>query len=444
MSDGQLRVGDERYWNSRAAAVARRVNAGWWLDWLNRLLVVGLVVFAVAILVLRTNRSPLLSGNVPLLVLGVLIGVLGLAAWAVSRKRFIDRGDGLVRLDDRLGLRNRLVTAASGVGDWPKISGSDDGDAKPPWSWPMVLLPALLASVVVAVAWFVPLPELKTEEPLIVNEPEPWEQMEEWIDTLEEEELIDPESLREVEERLEELQEQPEEEWFSHASMEATDTLKETLGRDLREMKDDMETLDRDLEALRSFSTEMSEEGKEMLMREMEEAMKGLEANGMKMNEKLAKQIGEIDPSQLGQEAMKNLSSEQMQQLQKQLQQGSQALGSLEGLPSLEPGEMMGENRPGRQPGRGDISRGRGDAPLFYGDENDLKTNQIEGVTNEDRSRAAMGDLLAIGETEHDDEEKKARSTSGGAVASEGKGGEAVWRESLLPNEKAVLKRYFK
>jgi hypothetical protein len=55
-----------------------------------------------------------------------------------------------------------------------------------------------------------------------------------------------------------------------------------------------------------------------------------------------------------------------------------------------------------------------------------------------------MGDLLAIGETEHDDKESNAKASQGGAVASQGKGGEAVWRESLLPSEKAVLKRYFK
>jgi hypothetical protein len=225
--------------------------------------------------------------------------------------------------------------------------------------------------------------------------------------------------------------------------MEATDTLKETLGRDLKEMANDMQTLERDLEALRSFSTEMSEEGKEMLMREMEEAMKGLQANGLEMNEKLAKQLGNIDPSKLGQESMKNLSPEQLKQLQKQLGECSQCLGSLEGLPSGEPGQKLG-NKPGQQPGNGGISRGRGDAPLYFGDEEDLKTNQIEGVTNEDRSRAAMGDLLAIGETEHDDKEINAKTSQGGAVASQGKGGEAVWRESLLPSEKAVLKRYFK
>jgi hypothetical protein len=443
MSDGQLRVGGERYWKNRAGAVARRVNLGWWLDRFNRLLVVGLVLFAVSILILRSYGSQLMNGHLPEIALAALVGLAVIVALIISRRKFIDREEGLVRLDDRLALCNRLVTAESGVGKWPTISNSEQVDAAPRWAWPMVLLPSFLAMVIVAVAWFVPLPEAKADEPLVVNEPEPWEQMEEWIDTLDEEELIDPESLREVEERLEELRDQPEEEWFSHASMEATDTLKETLGRDLKEMANDMETLERDLEALRSFSTEMSEEGKEMLMREMEEAMKGLQANGLEMNEKLAKQLGNIDPSKLGQESMKNLSPEQLKQLQKQLGECSQCLGSLEGLPSSEPGQKLG-NKSGQQPGNGGISRGRGDAPLYFGDEEDLKTNQIEGVTNEDRSRAAMGDLLALGETEHDDEENNAKTSQGGAVASQGKGGEAVWRESLLPNEKAVLKRYFK
>jgi hypothetical protein len=94
--------------------------------------------------------------------------------------------------------------------------------------------------------------------------------------------------------------------------------------------------------------------------------------------------------------------------------------------------------------GRGGVTRGPGDAPIFYGEEQDLKTNQIEGVSGTDLERAVPTDVLGLGETKHDDEQKPSQRQSGGALSKNAAGGEAVWRESLTPGEKALLKRYFK
>ena len=94
--------------------------------------------------------------------------------------------------------------------------------------------------------------------------------------------------------------------------------------------------------------------------------------------------------------------------------------------------------------GRGGINRGRGDAPLFFGDEEDLKTNNIEGVKGNDLSRAVPSDVLGVGETEHDNEQKPSVRQSGGQFSGKASGGETVWREALMPEEKALLKRYFK
>jgi len=94
--------------------------------------------------------------------------------------------------------------------------------------------------------------------------------------------------------------------------------------------------------------------------------------------------------------------------------------------------------------GRGGIERGRGDAPMFYGDEQDLKTNNIEGVSGKDLESVVPTDVLGIGQTKHDDEQKPSQRQSGGALSKGAAGGDAVWRESLTPGEKALLKRYFK
>ncbi len=97
----------------------------------------------------------------------------------------------------------------------------------------------------------------------------------------------------------------------------------------------------------------------------------------------------------------------------------------------------------GQQPGSGGINRGKADAPLFYGDETDLKTNRIEGVEGTDLSRALPGEVLGVGETEHEDEQSPSVRQEGGTLSGRASGGDAVWRESLMPEEKAVLKRYF-
>ena len=99
----------------------------------------------------------------------------------------------------------------------------------------------------------------------------------------------------------------------------------------------------------------------------------------------------------------------------------------------------------GDDAGPGGVERGRGDAPLFYGDkEDDLGTSNIEGIRNDDLSRATPGEVIGLGETERELDTTPTGPQSGGSVLSTGRGGEAVSREILRPEEQAVLKRYFK
>jgi len=439
----------ERFWTRRAASLARRVNLGWWLDRFNALVVVSLVVFALVILAARTYAASLLTLPVVAGSLGGIVLVLALVAWILSRRRYIGLEEGLVRLDDRLQLHNRLTTAYARVGPWP-ASVEDRSAAAFRWLYGRALLPALLALALVAAAWYVPVKEALAGDLAAPVEPGAWEQMEDWLATLEEENLIEESAIEELESRIEELRDQPEEEWFSHSSLEATDTLADNLGRQLRDMAREMAALDRNISALKGFSKQMSEEARAEKLREFQEALEALDGNGLAANEALMKQLQELDPSSLGEETLSGLSAEQLKSLQEQLQKGSGALGSLEGLPamgddpSMQPGMGMGMGM-GMVPGRGGVDRGRGDAPLFFGDtEDDLGTNNIEKVKNEDFSRAAIGEVLGLGETERELDESATGPRTGGGVSSTGQGGDAVSRETLRPDEQAVLKRYFK
>ena len=55
------------------------------------------------------------------------------------------------------------------------------------------------------------------------------------------------------------------------------------------------------------------------------------------------------------------------------------------------------------------------------------------------------GDLVGVGKGEHTvDPSAYTGPTSAGAALSEGTGGEAVWRDDLTPQERTLLKNFFK
>lgn len=444
-----------RIWQRRAATLAGRLNFAWWLERFNALLLVVLGVAAVVLLTLRTMRPEILEASRAGWIAAVLLPALALGAWSMARRRFVDARAGLVRLEDRLSLHNGLSAAAAGQGPWPELPGGDWRHAAFRWNAFRAGFPSIAALALLALAWWVPLPARGPSVAAPKVEPGAWEQMEDWLETLQEEDLIAEEKIEQIESKIEELRERPEDEWFSHSSLEATDTLRESLATELQEIANELAKLERAMNSLQSFGGEMSDAAREQLVREYEEALEALQNSGMGVNEELLRQLGGIDPSKLGKETTGNLTAEQMKQLQQQLGQAGGALGSMEGLPGLG-GEMMagqpglgegfGEGfGEGQLPGQGGVTRGRGDAPLQFGEkESNLGTANLEQIKNEDLSRATLGEVLGLGETEREIDESATGPASAGSIRGAGKGGDAVSRQSLLPGEQAVLKRYFK
>ncbi|MBP6601131.1 MAG: hypothetical protein KA250_04970 [Verrucomicrobiales bacterium] len=449
----------ERYWTRRASLLARRVNLGWCLERLNGMVVIAASLAALTIFAMRIARG----NNLPLLPTGLGLAALSfflivLAAFR-GRRRFIGTEQALVRLDEHLSLNSRLISAWKAVGDWPAIPSHREAAGELRWVPLRVWTPLVISVALVAAAWYLPVSPQGMTLKLPPVEPGLWEEMEDWIATLQNEELIDDSAIKELEGKIEELREQPGKEWFSHSSLEATDTLADTLGREIRELESGLTTLDRSISALDHFSSEMSAASREMKMQEFNEALEALKGSGLGVDEDLLKKLQQIDPAQLGQETLANLSAEQLKSLQKSLQKGAQALGSLEGLPSVSDdpsldsfaagesgqlGEGLGEGQ-GEAPGAGGVSRGRGDAPLSYGEKtSDLGTSTMEKISNTDFSRATPGEVLGLGETERKLDQSPVAPRAGGTLGSAGSGGEAVSREVLRPDEEAVLKRYFK
>lgn len=438
----------ERQWKRLAVALANRLNFGWWLERFNQILAIGLLLFAVALLALRTWRAGWISAERVVFGLGGWFVVVAVVAFFLGRRRFVDPGKVLVRLDEKLRLHNRLVSAAAKVGPWPDLPPDPLGVAGFRWSLSRVWLPGLSTLLLVAAGWWVPIPDSFDAKSEVVG-PSAWREMEEWIATLKAEDLIDGEKIEELADRIEELREQPEEKWFSHSSLEATDSLHQSLGLEIRDLAEEMTTLDRHLSALQEFSSPMSEVAKNRAREEIQEALEALEGAGLPLNEALRKQLSEVDPSRLGKETLAKVSQEQLGSLQLQLQKSSGALGAMEGLPEMGEGTDMGmgsgKSQEGEIPGAGGIGRGEADAPLFFGDQAyDLGSENLERISNGDFSKAAVGEVLGLGETKREIDVTSPGPSEGGAIGSAGKGGEAVSREVLLPDEQAALKRYFK
>jgi hypothetical protein len=84
-------------------------------------------------------------------------------------------------------------------------------------------------------------------------------------------------------------------------------------------------------------------------------------------------------------------------------------------------------------------------APLpLASDPANLHTNKPESLTSEDLKRTRPGDAIGTADTEHQLDKTPVGPQSAGSVNGQGRGGDSVWRDSLLPAEKAVLQKYFK
>ena len=312
-----------KVWHALARRAVQKVNFGWWLDRLTPLLIVLSLVAASTILVLRSLGRPVAENLWFYTGAGLALGGVVLTAWLMARRHFISQKEGLVRLEDRMHLRNALTTAERGVGPWPEVPREEDRvDAGLDWNWLRVAMPFAIAAVVIAASVLIPITTV-TAAKAPPSEPLAWAQMEEWMETLEEEELIEESAIEEYREKIEKLRGQPDQEWFSHSSLEATDTLRDQLSQNIQSLGAQLETAERDLNALQNYSAQLSEEAKEQLMAEYDQALKNMAMNNLALDSDLMKALEGIDPQQLAQGQMSQMSQEQLDQLREALKKGA-------------------------------------------------------------------------------------------------------------------------
>lgn len=443
----------ERTWRGHAMRLIGQRNLALWLDYFVPLFSGVTIAFAVAVLAMRTLGGP---AEVAMWVLPAIILLIMAGIFLYLRRRFDKTFDGLVQLDINCRLHNRLTAAHAGVGPWPSVPSRLNLGAK--WRWERILPPILCSLGFLWVAHAIKVTPSNPFRPKPKQQPMAWSQAESWLDTLKEEELVDEKALDEFAAKLSELQKDNSEDWYNHGSLEAGDKLKSDMEKGMMDLQQYMKQAQDILESARASEGKMSEATLEKVEAQYAEAMKGLENGAMPMDQKLMEQLKNADPKSLANQMSKEQFDKMMERMQNGQKSLSECLGNgegKEGMAGMNPGKGQGRGKKSRHTvegeegqegdgqggGQGGVNRGRGDAPLTFEDqESHLGGDKEEGITSTNFDRAMPGDMVGMSKTTPEvDTEKLPGNQGGGSLLSTGKGGEAIWRDTLTPEEREFL-----
>ncbi|MDA0768045.1 MAG: hypothetical protein O3A92_14645 [Verrucomicrobia bacterium] len=443
-------------WQRLAQGVAGKINTAWWLEKLSVPLVVAALTISCGILIARRELPGIPWLEVSLWGGAILLAMAGLA-WLLAKRHFETPERAMVRIEATMKLRNSLSAAQAGVTPWPEAPTKvDDGTN---WNWPRLITPLLASAIFIAGSILLPVSARTTGDQPGSDEPQAWKDLEADIETLAEDKTVQEEYLEELEKRIEELRRQDEDDWFDHSSLEATDALKKAHGAEVENLERNLRTAERALNSLQKNAGQLGEGQKQRLLDEFDDALNKMNNGAMKPNKELLDQLGDLDPKNLG-----NLNQEQLDQLRENMRkaaekmqgQGGQGQGGdngekdwldemLEENPNPGDGDGDGDGQPGEGPGNGGVDRGPGTAPGVLGRlGGDTEVGKMEGLESKDLSKTLPGDLLAVIDGEHEVERENIGIREGGNIDDAGKGGDRIWRDSLLPEEKKALKEFFK
>jgi hypothetical protein len=300
----------------------------------------------------------------------------------------------------------------------------------------------------------IPISRSQPEEPRVIEPPSALQEVQAWLDNVKKNDAANPESIEQVEEKMAELLQRPAQNWYEHASLEAADHLRDVTAADLQQLAQNLADAERATNALAASAagSGLPQAAKDSLQQALQNASQSMQGTGMQPGGDLMDALKSIDPSQLS-----SMSSDQLKDLAKQLAQNQQSLQEalkkspnldLSNIPEGRPGKEEGEGEGDKQgPGGGGPSRGPGTGPVtLASDDTQLDTNKIETLKNPlDLSRLATGDALSVTNgTAKVDPKNYQGPQQGGATASPGDGGAAVWQNTLIPAERETLKRFFK
>ncbi len=446
-------------WLRMGRQLRRKVNFGHWLDKAAVPTVATAGCASAGLLLVRHQWPSLNEIWLPAASLCLPLIALLAALW-LARRSFITIDQALVRLEMKYGLHAALSTAHAGVGNWPPVPLRKHDGLR--WRWSRACIPPLLAAMLIAGAWFVPV-TARTDVSRI-TEPASWNLVETNLQSMIEQRLIEPRSTEDTKKAIDSLRERPQEQWFDHSSIEAGDRILLDHQRDVSDLERRMRDASR---ALRNAAR--ARQGMEPNQNSPDPTLAGIPA-ALKMGDLVPNQelieklqqmldpenggLNQIDPRQL---------ADLLDQLEKNADLLAEMLGQFQGLPGIDPADLAGDGQGQGQcngecggqcdgqcdgkgkPGQGAPMRGPGEGgPLFGKERNGLEAQQPKPLPTGDLSRSTPGDLVGVGETKHEiDPTQSPTLSNGGSPVQPGDGGGAVWQDSLDPKEQDALRKFF-
>lgn len=416
----------QRYWQRRARRLAFQVNLAWFFA-LGASRIGGAALLGTASTLVLRHLAVRAAWSV-----GTVAVLLGLAVlytlWCLRLHRY-GRLEALTRLDADLAFDGQLLSAEEGIADWPAKTPS-----RPVLSWRLAQTAPglLLAPAMLVAAFMVPVEPASASKPPPKQGPLSWTHVQESLQVLQTQPLLAPAELDRWQAQLDELQALPSEDWFNHESQEAADTLLQQIRGSVARTENAVQKIEQALEsALQATSdAEMAQ-----AQRALKQALKSAVAQQQQMDPELAKTLKRLNPKDLP-----SMSREQLTEMTRKLAKARAAA-------QLARGVKPGEGDPKKKgPGQGLPKRGPGTAPIDLNPDaaRRLSEARLDLKLDDDPSRDALGDLTRIDAVDPDaDTSVLGGPARSGTTEHLGRGGAAVWRMRLLPNEQALLRKYF-
>jgi hypothetical protein len=427
-------------WERTVAFLAWRVNLVIWLERLGPVLFATCTSGAIALFALRRLEHPLewaWGGTLMAAAAGAAV------VWWRASPHFFSRADARILIERQWRLDARLTAATEGIVAWPAVPA-----ARPRllvWNPAAVLGWSGAGVMLLAASLWLPVPAPAAARPPITEKPPSLAQTEALLRELARLDVATPESLEQLATQARELAQRLPEEQYTHAGLEAADTLRDQTMSAIDNLARDLESAASALAPFEAGAGMLPDELVKAAADQMGAALQGLRDGRLKPSEELMSSLRAAGASHL-----KGLTPQQLSSLRGQLNAAAGRTRTVQGAAGAgariaRPGNGLA-NGEGRGFGQGGIERGRGDAPLsFAPDPSAALTGLMQGLGNDDLERAVLGDLVETSKDRHEvDREKLAGPTSAGAVAAPARGGEAVWVDRLTPDERAVLKDFFK
>ena len=437
-------------WHYYFKSLRRKLNCGWVLQRFEPLLLAYLLIL-LCVSFISKSRYPEFYEYCPYFIeLALLAGfsLCALIAYVLAQKKFFSLREVILHYDEKYHFNCALLRAYDGEQAWPALPDKLEGgfvlDLKKTF-----IFAGLTFALIFGAQW-IPIAAKQKEIPL--QQPSSWNQLDNLITNLEQDDTLDQQQISDFRDKLNELQNKEPDDWFTHSTLEASESLLSSLmqtseehSRNVNEatqLLEQIEAMREYLEKIDKGEIQVSKEYEQQLRRtlqrldkEWDDELKDLMRQYMKMNKDMLTEMKKMKPSEYV-SGSGDVDQEKLKEwLRRMLEQKKQQCKACEGggCSSCQGGGL---------PGRGDITRGPGDGGDPLGDkESEKQKTKVEAVRNEDMNRARPGELLGTSEGEHKLEKDQWRgSQEGGKTDNQGSGGDAIWKENLLPEEQELLR----